>query len=122
MEKAGQGFERRLFAYREEGAMNKPFAVFIVSWKVVWYTMGICDSNKPKLNPYTGEMQWPQNQIAMACYGKNEKTMTKEFASRKEIEDFKSNCGEPGEDGGFAMFSQIPVCSEWKIEELKKVE
>lgn len=68
-------------------------------WTAKWYEMTACEANKPRMNEFTGQLQYPQVQLAIACYAEKTSKMSKEFKTKEEAYAFFGNCNEQSSNG-----------------------
>lgn len=74
-------------------------AVFMASWTAKWYEMTTCEANKPRVNQFTGQLEYPQVQLAIACYAERTSKMKKEFPDRSAAEKFFAECDAQSSNG-----------------------
>jgi hypothetical protein len=68
-------------------------------WTAKWYEMTTCEANKPRLNEFTGQLVYPQVQLAIACYEEKTSKMSKRFNSVGEAHEFLGRCDEQSSNG-----------------------
>lgn len=87
---------------------------WVAEWKYIGTEPTTCECAKPKMNPYSGEIEFSQTICAAACSKMVSRSMSKEFSSKEEAEMFKANC-----PSGPILFGNSEGCTDWKIYQLK---